>query len=216
MKLTKLARYSLLVLIMGSYDQCAPEDWDYRSREYVVRKNLESKIPLSGTSGRTQVLTITPAQIRSTLGLNEQLDSEWLGEKMTYTLKAVKVEGCAVDINLLANNQASTLNLEGTVTVAGRSGNVPLFNTGTVQIPLNEIALILLTAKLNRNAVTDVQQVLSDNLNNLNKALTISFKGTTDPSNKAASAEALVTLGITATYDVCQLMPPGSGGMKCK
>ena len=129
--------YSLLALIMGTYNRCAPEDWTYKSKEYVVRKDLSSKIPLASASAKTQVLSITPKQIDDALGLKEQLDSEWFGEKMTKTLKSVKVESCSVDINVLDDNQATIMYLEGTLTVAGDepSKALPVANGQVVFLP---------------------------------------------------------------------------------
>lgn len=216
MNLTKPALYGLLVLIMGSNHHCAPKDWDYRSREYVARKNLDGKIPFASASEQTYDLIISPEKIRDALGLNEQLDDPWAGENMTYTLKSVKVESCSVDIKVSENNQALTLNFEGTVTVSGSNTNIPLFNNGKVALLLNKTAVTSLSAKLNKNAVSEVQKTISDNIKNLNKGLTIKIKASPVPTNKVALAEVILNLGVTATYDICQLMPPGSGGEKCK
>ncbi|GAB4034923.1 hypothetical protein [Spirosoma gilvum] len=213
MKLSKLMLYGLLTLIIGTYNQCAPEDWTYKSKEYVVRKDLSSKIPLASASTNTQVLSITPKQIDAALGLQEQLDSEWFGEKMTKTLKSVKVESCSVDINILPDNQATIMYLEGTLTVIGK--NTPLFNESK-PIPMSDLVLYPLTEALNKNAVADVEKAINDNLQNLDKTLTLTYKITPSPANRVARAEVDMHLVVTAIYDVCQLMPPGSGGKNCK
>lgn len=211
MKLSKLTIYSLLVMVIGGNSQCAPEDWKYMTREYVVHKDLSTTIPLAGASAQTQTLFISSRQINNALGLTEQLDGKWFGEReMGITLKSVKVESCAVDVKILADNQATSLYLEGVV------NNKPLFNGSAKPIPLNEIVLLPLTTALNFTAVDDIQKTITENLNLRNKDLLITYKATPQPANKAARATIILDLVVTAVYDVCQLMPPGSGDRECR